>query len=84
MGMVTDVEWICPKCGTKNIAQLYDDYYEKDCFDRDCRPKPLSNKAIPSDASLKWNPPCDGCGGYQLCNPAATLVEFPIVCVNEA
>ena len=83
MGIVTDVEWDCPKCGKKNIAQLYGDYYPDDYFDRDGKPEPLSHRAIPSCASLKWNPPCEGCGEYQLSNPVVTLVEFPISRVTD-
>ena len=71
MGMVTDVKWECPECGEENIAQLYDDFYGDD-------PEPLPRKAIPSNAELKWNPPCKKCGKYRLIEPQVVLVEFPI------
>lgn len=80
MGMVTDVKWECPECGTENIAQLYDDFYY-DIGDDEC--KPLPREAIPSNAELKWNPPCMGCGKYKLVEPPITLVEFPIARVKE-
>ena len=81
--MVTDVEWTCPKCETKNIAQLYDDCYPVGYFNRDGKPDPLPHTAIPSDASLKWNPPCEGCGEYKLSNPVVRLVEFPIIWADK-
>lgn len=78
MGMVTDVEWECPECGIKNIAQLYGD-----CYIDGSDYKALPRKAIPSDARLKWNPPCSGCGLYRLVEPPVILVEFPIERVSE-
>ncbi len=78
MGMVTDIKWECPKCGTENIAQLYGDYYLEGEYGT-----PLSRKAIPSDAGLKWNPPCEGCGKYRLAEPPSVLVEFPLEVVSE-
>ena len=79
MGMVTDVEWECPGCGKKQIAQLYDDQYGED-HDYE----PLPRKAIPANASLKWNPPCKSCGKYRLVEPPVILVEFPIERVEKA
>ena len=73
MGMVTNVKWECPGCGKENIAQLYDDFYPSGDYD-----SPLPRKAIPSNAELKWNPPCEGCGEYKLAEPPVVLVEFPI------
>jgi len=75
--MVTDVEWECPGCGKRNIAQLYDDFYPQH-FDN----KPLPRKAVPSCAKLKWHPPCEGCGEYKLSEPPVVLVEFPIAIVE--
>ena len=71
--MVTDVKWVCPKCERDNIAQLYGDRYPED----DCK-TPLPRKAVPSNAELKWNPPCTGCGKYKLVEPPVILVEFPV------
>lgn len=73
MGMVTDVFWNCPKCDTKNKAQLYDWYEDGE----------LPVKAIPSTATLKWNPPCTECGEYRLVEPPVRLVEFPIEKADE-
>ena len=81
MGMVTDVKWECPGCGTEQIAQLYDDFYPE--WDGENKRKPLPRKAVPSNAELKWNPPCEKCGEYRLVEPAAVLVEFPIARVEE-
>jgi len=82
MGMVTDVKWECPGCGSINIAQLYDDRYPEYDDDR----KPLPRKAVPSNGELKWNPPCESCMEYRLTEPPVVLVEFPIerVDVSEA
>ena len=83
MGMVTDVEWECPGCGANNIAQLYGDFYAEDEGYPENRPSPLSRKAIPSDAELKWNPPCEGCGKYRLDMPPRVLIELPVVKVDH-
>ena len=80
MGLVTDVFWTCPKCETKNKAQLYGWYEQPDRQDGEC--PELPRKAIPSNAELKWNPPCTGCGEYKMSEPPVTLVEFPIVRVD--
>lgn len=80
MGMVTDVLWVCPGCETSNIALLYDEHY----FPKYCdNPQPIPRKAIPSNAILKWNPPCKKCGQYKLVEPPVILVEFPIQRVYE-
>jgi hypothetical protein len=84
MGMVTDVLWQCPGCLKDNIAQLYDDHYEVAADDGMC--KPLSHKCIPIEArGLKWNPPCEKCGEFQLVDPPAWIVyvECPIVPYKE-
>ena len=67
MGIVTDVQWICPGCGAKNIAQLYDDCYdESKHWDEDKGYMPLLVHEIPDDADLKWNPLCTECGEFKL------------------
>ena len=75
MGMVTDVKWECPECGKENIAQLSGWYYPESDTEKY---EPLPRKAVPSDADLKWNPPCEGCGKYRLVEPPSVLVEFPV------
>ncbi|MCK5609796.1 hypothetical protein KAR91_48440 [Candidatus Pacearchaeota archaeon] len=77
MGMVTDIKWECPGCGKENIAQTYDDFYYTNNYE------PLPRKAVPSNAELKWNPPCEKCGEYRLIEPPVMLVEFPIGRVEE-
>ena len=79
MGEVTNVEWECPECGKKNIAQVYGDCY----CPNDSEYKTLPRNAIPSNTELKWNPPCKGCGKYKLIDPPVTLVEFPIARVSK-
>lgn len=79
MGLVTDVFWDCPGCGTKNQAQLYGWTDEGDISDPNKSGLPeLPRTAIPSDRCLKWNPPCTGCGIYRLTEPEPVLMEFPI------
>ena len=79
MGTVTDVTWKCPGCDTINIAQL-SDWHHGDNYDN---PKPLPSEALPSNAELKWNPPCDKCGDYRLVEPPVTLVRFPVERVEK-
>lgn len=69
MGLVTDVSWVCPGCGAKNISQIYGEHTGF---------RPLDSRLLPSNARLKWNPPCEGCGNYQLREPEVELVSFPI------
>lgn len=78
MGIVTDVNWNCPGCGTVNNAQLYDDYYPP--YDEDYNP--ISHKQLPYGVSLKWNPPCEKCKEYQLKDPSI-LVDLPIIKLNS-
>ena len=68
MGLVTDVYWECPGCGTKNKAQVYGEWDDPEEFHR---------KHIPISRGLKWNPPCE-CGQYKLENPPEMYVEYPI------
>lgn len=71
MGMVTDVLWRCPGCGTQQVAQTYGEWGDPGRFE-----KPSD---VPLGADLKWNPPCDGCGKFQLVRPRLPLSVLPIV-----
>ena len=60
MGLVTDVYWVCPGCGSVETAQVYGHYDDPDTF-------PF--EAIPVSRGLKWNPPCENCGKFHLTVP---------------
>lgn len=79
MAVVTDVEWVCPGCGNRNIAQLYEYWYPEDSEEH----KPLSHKMLSSHAELKYNPPCEKCGKFQLVEPLEKIVKFPIIRVED-
>jgi hypothetical protein len=59
MGPVTNVYWECPGCYNKNNAQIYGEWEDPDEFPID---------KVPISRGLKWNPPCELCGKYQLEN----------------
>lgn len=67
MGLVTDVFWECPGCGSREQAQVYGDWDHPSEFPVD---------AVPSSTSLKWNPPCSKCGKFKL-----TMPEVLVKCV---
>lgn len=69
MGMVTNVFWNCPGCGSRQQAQAYGEV---------CDPDEFPVTAVPASHGLKWNPPCDGCGEYRLMMP-----EVYVQCVPE-
>ena len=69
MGLVTDVWWRCPGCGSLQQAQANGEWND---------PPSFPSHAVPSDRYLKWNPPCGSCGRYRL-----TLPVVPIECVFE-
>lgn len=56
MGLVTDVFWNCPGCGSRELAQVGGYYGDE-----------LSTDAIPVECGgLRWNPPCRKCGKFRL------------------
>lgn len=57
MGLVTDVFWACPGCGSREQAQAYGAWDD---------PKEFPPSLVPVDRGLKWNPPCSKCGKFQL------------------
>lgn len=69
MGLVTNVYWKCPNCGSVERAQLYGDWGWPESF-------PPGD--VPADSDLKWNPPCEVCGKYQL-----TKEDGHTVCVAQ-
>ena len=74
MGYVTNVFWVCPGCGSKEQAQVYGDPNDPDEF-------PVS--AVPAERGLKWNPPCEECGGYRLSLPNVLVECVPVVVAGE-
>lgn len=60
MGLVTNVFWTCPGCGSKERAQAYGGWDDPDEFPVD---------AVPASRGLKWNPPCGKCGKFRLTMP---------------
>jgi len=60
MGLVTDVFWTCPGCGSREKAQAYGGWDDPNEFPVD---------AVPASRGLKWNPPCGKCGQYKLMMP---------------
>jgi len=73
MGLVTDVHWTCPGCGSRERAQAYGDHTDPDEFPVD---------AVPADRGLKWNPPCTKCGKFKLVLPVP-LVACATVPVSD-
>lgn len=69
MGLVTDVFWTCPGCGSREQAQAYGE---------SCDPKEFPVEAVPASRGLKWNPPCEKCGKFRL-----TMPEVMVACVPE-
>lgn len=72
MGLVTNVYWTCPGCGSRERAQIYGEWNDPDEF---------NVVAVPGDRSLKWNPPCTKCGKFRLIEPAS--VEYKPVPVRS-
>lgn len=68
MGLVTNVYWTCPGCGSREMAQVYGDYDDPSEFPMD---------AVPSGRGLKWNPPCDSCGKFRLVMPIVLMQCVP-------
>lgn len=60
MGMVTDVLWVCPGCGSCQTAQVYGERSD---------PEHFPSTAVPAGRGLKWNPPCTQCGKFRLIEP---------------
>jgi len=69
MGLVTDVYWTCPGCGTRMQAQVYGEASD---------PPEFPVTGIPAGRELKWAPPCRDCKNYELTIPE-TLVHGRIV-----
>lgn len=71
MGLVTDVFWICPGCGSRQQAQAYGEWND---------PKEFPVSAVPcSRWPLKWNPPCEECGQYRLVMPVVNVACVPVL-----
>ena len=68
MGIVTDVLWDCPSCGSRETAQVYGEISDPDDF-------PVT--AVPVSRGLKWNPPCQRCGKYRLVMPEVFVQCIP-------
>ena len=73
MGLVTDVFWTCPGCGSRENAQAYGG---------DDDPPEFPVTAVPAQRGLKWNPPCSKCGKFKLKMPEV-LVACEAVPVDE-
>lgn len=69
MGLVTNVFWNCPGCGSREQAQAYGGYDDPDEF-------PV--QAVPASRGLKWNPPCGKCGQYKLMMPEILVNCIPV------
>lgn len=70
MGLVTDVFWTCPGCGSRQQAQVYGEWDDPAEFPVD---------AVPSGRyPLKWNPPCEECGQYRLVMPEVKVACVPM------
>jgi hypothetical protein len=71
MGMVTDVFWNCPGCGSREQAQAYGEISD---------PEEFPAQAVPASRGLKWNPPCSKCGKFKLIMPEVlvTCIPFPV------
>ena len=74
MGMVTDVFWTCPGCGSREKAQAYGGFDDPDEFPAD---------AVPASRGLKWNPPCSHCGNYRLTMPEVLVACVPMAVGND-
>lgn len=66
MGMIADVRWVCPGCGSTQIAQIYNEQGG---------PSDVPINRVPANTGLKWAPPCDVCGEYKLCEPEFVVYE---------
>jgi hypothetical protein len=64
MGLVTNVYWNCPGCGSLETAQVFGQWGD---------PSEFPKTAVPADRELKWNPPCEGCGKFKLVTPHTTV-----------
>ena len=74
MGMVTNVYWQCPGCGSREQAQAYRGYGD---------PQEVPVGAVPASRGLKWNPPCSVCGEYRLILPEVLVQCVPVRCTGE-
>lgn len=57
MGLVTDVNWSCPGCGSRERAQLCGIVGDGDDLEMD---------AVPMGSEVRWSPACTKCGKYRL------------------
>lgn len=57
MGLVTDVMWNCPGCGSREQAQAYGESDD---------PEEFHPQFVPVGRDLKWNPACCKCGKFRL------------------
>ncbi len=70
MGLVTNVFWTCPNCGSREQAQAYGGYDDPREFPVEC---------VPAFRRLKWNPPCEKCGKYRLEMPEIYVKCVPVL-----
>lgn len=70
MGLVTDVFWTCPGCGSREQAQAYGEWDD---------PKEFPVDAVPASRGLKWNPPCYKCSKYKLTMPEVLVKCEPVL-----
>ena len=68
MGLVTNVFWVCPGCGSREQSQVYGEWGDPYEFPVD---------AVPADRGFKWNPPCEKCGKFYLKAPIVTVACIP-------
>lgn len=71
MGLVTDVYWNCPGCGSRERGQLYDIVGDGEDLELD---------AAPLGETVKWDPPCSRCGRFKLANK---VVVVPVTAERE-
>ena len=57
MAMVTNIKWICPGCGSEELAQTLGEWDD---------PEEFHPSFVPVDRGLRYNPPCSKCGKFQL------------------
>jgi hypothetical protein len=74
MGLVTNVFWTCPGCGSIEKAQAYGGWDDPDEFPVD---------AVPASRGLKWNPPCGKCGNFKLDMPEVLVKCEPVLATGD-
>lgn len=68
MGLVTDVRWTCPGCGSVELAQIGGDYEDGE----------ITPDRVPVECGgMRWNPPCMRCGEFQLLPTSEFVPHHP-------